>query len=841
MLPPRALHHHASLCVRLACTSALLTSLLLTGVEPVWAADINPPAEATTDDVPDPTDPDETKQGDQSTTADQILVTAPRLRGEIAGDIPAELVLDEAAIQSYGAANVSELLAALSPQTQTGRGRGGGQPVVLIGGRRVSGFAEIRDLPSEAIAKVEVLPEEVALRYGFSADQRVVNFILKSNFSATSLESDIGGSVPGGRTTQEYEFGFLQTTKGGRLNFNAAYEVAGNVTEAERDIERTGAQIQEYRTLLPQNDRLSLNGTFNQGLAKDITGTINVVYTLNEDATLLGVPTALFPSLATLDDPFVLRRYTQSNSISTAATLDGFLGNWSWNLNGNWNRNTQVSRTDRDAPILANVGTLPPDRARFQTTQANIVGTVSGTLFAMPAGPVRVSLRGWYDDRSIDSRFTTNGVAAAANLSRQDANGFINIDIPLAKALDNVNAAIGDLSINGNLNYSDLSDFGGLLSYGYGLTWSPFEEITILPSISVAEAAPSQSQLGDPTITTPGVTVFDFVRGETRFVDIISGGNPNLRPEKRRDVKIGISWQPQKIKGFNLSANYFRNRTENTLAGFPALTAQVEAAFPGRIRRNAAGELQSIDFRAINYEASRNDQLRWGFNFFKEFGQPAQAVGGRGPGGGGGGPGAGGPGGGRPPGAGSGGGGRPPGAGGGGGFGGFGRPGMGGGRWQLSMYHTYRITDQISIAPGVPIIDQLNGDTTGNRGGTARHSIDLEGGWFNKGLGFRLISAFQSGTSVDGESIPGGGTASDLRFGSLFTLNTRTFFNFDARPDLVKKHPFLKGSRVFLRIDNIFNSRQSVRDSNGVVPIRFQPGYIDPLGRNFEISFRKTF
>ncbi|MGJ3629017.1 hypothetical protein AB5I41_23055 [Sphingomonas sp. MMS24-JH45] len=48
-----------------------------------------------------------------------------------------------------------------APQTRSGRGAGG-PPVVLVNGRRVSGFQEIRDLPTEAIQRVDILPEEVA-------------------------------------------------------------------------------------------------------------------------------------------------------------------------------------------------------------------------------------------------------------------------------------------------------------------------------------------------------------------------------------------------------------------------------------------------------------------------------------------------------------------------------------------------------------------------------------------------------------------------------------------------------------------------------------------------------
>jgi hypothetical protein len=65
---------------------------------------------------------------------DEIIVTAPRLAGQLDTDIKAEAELDEAAIASYGVSNVSELLDALAPQTRSGRGRGGGRPIILVNG-----------------------------------------------------------------------------------------------------------------------------------------------------------------------------------------------------------------------------------------------------------------------------------------------------------------------------------------------------------------------------------------------------------------------------------------------------------------------------------------------------------------------------------------------------------------------------------------------------------------------------------------------------------------------------------------------------------------------------------
>ena len=44
-----------------------------------------------------------------------------------------------------------------------------------------------------------------------------------------------------------------------------------------------------------------------------------------------------------------------------------------------------------------------------------------------------------------------------------------------------------------------------------------------------------------------------------------------------------------------------------------------------------------------------------------------------------------------------------------------------------------------------------------------------------------------------------------------------------------------------LRIDNLLNDIQNVRDANGLVPVRYQRGYLDPVGRRIEVSLRKIF
>ena len=134
-----------------------------------------------------------------------IIVRGTRgLPGAVVGDIPPEEQLGPADIRSYGVNSVADLLTELAPLTRSGRGSGG-QPVVLLNGRRISGFQEIRDLPTEAIARVDILPEEVALKYGYRADQRVVNFVLRQRFRATTVEAADRITTRGDRNQPEGE------------------------------------------------------------------------------------------------------------------------------------------------------------------------------------------------------------------------------------------------------------------------------------------------------------------------------------------------------------------------------------------------------------------------------------------------------------------------------------------------------------------------------------------------------------------------------------------------------------------------------------------------------------
>ncbi|MGB7407124.1 MAG: hypothetical protein WA908_01340, partial [Pontixanthobacter sp.] len=168
----------------------------------------------------------------------EIVVTGERLPGQVDTDIAPILELNEDDIAAYGAGSISDLLTALEPQTNSNRGRGG-RPIFLVNGVRIGSFREFRSYPPEAIRKVEVLPEEVAQKFGFAPTRRVVNFILKDNYSALTAEIEYAQPDRGGYSFNEQELTWLKITGGGRLNVNLEREDTSALTELERDIEQT--------------------------------------------------------------------------------------------------------------------------------------------------------------------------------------------------------------------------------------------------------------------------------------------------------------------------------------------------------------------------------------------------------------------------------------------------------------------------------------------------------------------------------------------------------------------------------------------------------------------------
>ena len=188
--------------------------------------------------------------------------------------------LDAGAITATGATSIDELLRTIRGATQSGDGQ---EPIFLLNAQRVSGYQDIGNLPPEAIEKVEVFPEPVALQYGYPPTRRIVNFITKRRFRQLSLKQAVGTSTRGGADNANAHVDYTRLQGDGRLTLSL-------------DARHTDALLQERRRVLPDPDvpfdaRGNITGTLARG---EIDPALSAL--AGQFVTIVPVPNAPLPS-----------------------------------------------------------------------------------------------------------------------------------------------------------------------------------------------------------------------------------------------------------------------------------------------------------------------------------------------------------------------------------------------------------------------------------------------------------------------------------------------------------------------------------------------------------------
>ncbi|MBI1685721.1 TonB-dependent receptor [Caulobacter hibisci] len=907
------------------------------------ATSVATPAAAT---APAETVPAETTSNDTDAVSGVTVDAAPR--GKTEGTIEPEQVLDEADIQAYGAGSLAELVTALAPLTVSARGRGGDEPpIILINGQRISGPQEMSGIPPEAVLKAEIYPEEKALAYGYRADQKVLNFVLKKDFSQRTLEDERRWATEGGRTFSEQRGGQFKVDADARWTINARYRRETPLYEQERDVERSvstpydlqgnifgkrtdgqidpalsalagtsvtmasvpvglaggtasladfvaGANITAAddltasRTLLPRGEEGAIQGAYSRNFGKT---TVSVSGNLESTSRVsyLGLPGVKleltsdnpfspFAEDVTLyryiDAPDALRRKVDTDKVELAATALGMLAGWRWTASGNFDMTDSATRTGRGLdttayaaavkagdPAVDPFGAVPASLLRYAaqdtadsvTTNAKAEFTAAGSLLQLPAGRLRATVKSGFDSRKVEADSVRSGVPAQRDLTRDRATASASFDLPLLERGEGRLGFLGSVSLNGNGLYERFSDIGGLVTVGGGVSWQPIKGVSLGLNYSTEEGEPTPQQVNDPQVLTPNVSMYDFATGDTVAVTRIEGGNPNLKPDSRQVVKLNFFYKPFEKRDLFVWGNYTASRIDDQIASFPSISPELESAFPSRFVRevvpetdpdypNKIGRLLSVDSRPVNFAHADNQILRWGLNYNLRWGGPpapaagpkpgaapttaAPAAGPRGP---------------TSPAGGAASGPRP-----GGGIqvsGGGMTMRTGGGavppgqtRLQVSVNHTWRVKDEVVIRKGLAPLDLLDGASLGRRGGTPRHEIYAQAQLSRSGMGATLRGSWRSSTWVDG-----GTRGDDLYFSDLPTLGLQGYLDLDVNKDWTKRYGWLRGSRLTLGVDNLFDTKQVVRNDKGETPKAYRKDYMDPAGRTVRAGLRKVF
>ncbi len=803
------------------------------------------PAVASAQDAPLPATDAETPDA-----RDDIVVTGKRPPGSAIGENQPVAVLDAEMLRAMGATSIAELLRRLKPLTTS---TSGGEPVFLLNGRRIAGFGDIQSLPPEAMERTEILSEQDAPRFGFPATVRIVNFVTKKHFRAITVEQGAGTTTEGGGETAKLELGSTRIDGNRRTTLAVNYDRQNPLFAGERPyladtdglFDTTGnvraltgepidSRPDRVTDLSPflslrSRDALKVDGTHAIPLGKTMTASINLTMEAERGSALAGLQGAALRVAAAnpanpfgrdvllyryLDEAGVLRQRNDNLTLHAASTVQGGFGRWMWTVTGGYDRvraRTAVDRGIAPGSLQAAVDTgadpfdLPPaiataDRltVRSRTVTDTLVGkaTANGTAFQLPAGPAQLTLNADYA-LSNSNGLLVGDDGRPTSLRRVVRGGSASLDLPIASPDRGVLSALGSLSANATLGVTGVSDYGSLTSSNVALTWSPWRPVQITASVNTAQTPPQIASLTNPVVTVPNTPFFDFLTGTSTLIAVTGGGNTDLAPEERRVRTVGIGWQPIQGKELRFNLNYIDTRITDQAANLVSATAALQAAFPDRFVRDAAGQLLRADLRPVNLFRETERKVQAQISLWTPIGaappppKPPEK--------------------GAPP---------PP------------RPRDRPMVWSF-VTATARIDDRLALSPGQPLLDLLDGATPDGNSGRARYELQGNVGG--------SIGAFRLGTYMSWRSatrIRSDIAASDLRFSAL------TFAGLYSQIDGGKLAPQAKWARnttLQFEVQNLLNARTDVRDRTGRVPYRFQPSLIDPYGRIAKLSVRKLF
>lgn len=688
----------------------------------------------------------------------EIVVTARR--GEAL--VEPETELDEDRIGLYGAFSIGELIRDLAPLIG-----GPEKPVLLINGKRVGDTAGIEGFPPEALSRLAILPPEAAVRYGYPADQRVVNLVLKPHFVSWTLGSTATLPTAGGRDSEMLSASRVAID--GSTYWNAGVRI-GRASRLLRSDRMPAIEDDDrYKSLFPSNRNIDLNAGISHPIG-NFSGSLGFNAGINGSRGLLGRNASR-----------VLQDRQNSKSFNLSMTLSGPVGDFRTSLAASYARSWSNSWFEGQTPLQS-------EQSRSKSENWNFQLNVDKTIATLPAGPLtsNVAIGG---NRSIS--FSGRGDGYTDEFRRDQLTMELSLGIPITRR------DLPSFGLLGNIS-ADLA--GGVeiasrekrrLRYTAGLNWSPIAVLDLRGSMIFSEMALPVTLLNAPRTETT-MRLYDYARQETAELVWILGGNPDLRSGSQRTLSLRAMLRPFGSQLVTLATDYQRQVAYGGITSFPQLTPAVERVFADRIARDADGRLVSIDARPIPIERDVTAQLSSSLTLFLSGNAKATQE-------------------------------AAP------------KPRIwDDGQITMSLTHNWQLQSELLTAPGLPVLDRLDGD-----GGQSRHTLALQAnaGW--RGLGANLNGNWQSAVRIRDTTRPDG--QGDF----LYPATAQFSFGFFVEPQRLwsasNNKSWLSKLRLTLDVQNLFNDYRRVRLADGSIPPGYRRYEIDPLGRTVQIGIQKQF
>ena len=263
-----------------------------------------------------------------------------------------------------------------------------------------------------------------------------------------------------------------------------------------------------------------------------------------------------------------------------------------------------------------------------ETTLAQLDGAVSGELFALPAGPLASAFG--FDLRRESYRFRPDAGVSTADI--KDAGG----DPALNKATRDIKALYAELSIpvlkevevQLAVRRDDYSKIGSTTNPKIAIRFQPTKSLLFRASANTGFHAPDYPQLytgqteGILNNATLDPACPQSLVAQNACIDkwnTLSGGNPNLKPEKSRQWTLGFVAAP--VDWVNVSVDYWNIKRKNLIVSLDPRDVLANYAVLGsNVIRDANGAIKDITGGFINASGDQVKGIDVGLNVNGNYG-----------------------------------------------------------------------------------------------------------------------------------------------------------------------------------------------------------------------------
>jgi len=530
--------------------------------------------------------PDPEGQGGEGPGGEGIVVTGSRIRG--AAVASTTLTYEREAMRDAGQSSVAEVLRAI-PQNFGGgqnagvgynvpggrgvdldggssinlRGLGSDATLTLLDGRRLSYAGvtqgvDVSAIPFGAIERIDVVPDGASALFGSDAVAGVANIILRRRFDGLETSARLAGSTDGGNFQQRYEATAGRTWQSGSVL--ASYEFA-RTTAIEADRRSYAETRTPGVTLAPYLRHHNAALVVRQDLSANLTFDLDLLYNKRWWKQTLPLNASGDLAVSRVDFARKSEAWGAAPSLTLALPSDWLVtlgGSYGWNRSAFGGVNTIGGmRTEASSGV-------------YRNTTGNIELSGTGRLVELPGGSVKAALCGGY--RRSDFRRTGSAPGASIEASQDSYYAFGELAVPVfgEGQLPALGARL-DLSLAAR--YERYPGVGSVVTPKIGAIYAPTRDISVKGSWGRSYRTPTlYEQFRPATVVLYAAPVLGASGGGAAL--LVSGGNPDLRPERSTNWSATLDIHPRTLEGFNLEISYFDIRYRDRIVTPIPYTAQ---------------------------------------------------------------------------------------------------------------------------------------------------------------------------------------------------------------------------------------------------------------------------